>query len=267
MAHKTRVSGTNYSISGGKCRVSGTNYSVKKGRTRISATNYDINFTIGISSVTLNYASSVNVGSSISPTVTISPTNYSAYKSRTFSITSGTSYATINSSTGVLTGKAAGSVTVKVTIVDALGNTVTATKSVTVKEQTYTATIKKGSNNRDDGISAPMIEITDSNGTRLFYKKKFSMKDEVSGNSFSNITTFTKSGITKNSTVSVGFYSVGIEFDEDAEHWIKLNGTSVGKWSGDTTLKYDFTVTTNFTITCTVTGTGSNEVWTIEITT
>jgi len=44
MAHKTRVGGTNYGISGGKCRVSGTNYSIKKGRTKVGGTNYDINF-------------------------------------------------------------------------------------------------------------------------------------------------------------------------------------------------------------------------------
>lgn len=44
MAHKTRINGTNYGISGGKCRVSGTNYSIKKGRTRVSGTGYDINF-------------------------------------------------------------------------------------------------------------------------------------------------------------------------------------------------------------------------------
>lgn len=44
MAHKTRVSGTNYSISGGKCRVSGTNYSISKGRTKVGGTGYDISF-------------------------------------------------------------------------------------------------------------------------------------------------------------------------------------------------------------------------------
>ena len=45
MAHKTRVNGTNYGITGGKCRVNGTNYSIKKGRTLIGRTGYDILFT------------------------------------------------------------------------------------------------------------------------------------------------------------------------------------------------------------------------------
>lgn len=95
---------------------------------------------IGISSVTLTYNSKVKIGSSISPTITINPTDYSPYQSISYSITSGTSYATIDSSTGKLTGKSVGTVTVKVTIVDALGNTVAATRQVTVYT-TYTVTV------------------------------------------------------------------------------------------------------------------------------
>ena len=44
MAHKTRVNGTNYGITGGKCMINGTNYSIKKGRTLIGGTGYDISF-------------------------------------------------------------------------------------------------------------------------------------------------------------------------------------------------------------------------------
>ena len=96
---------------------------------------------IGISSVTLNYPT-LNVGATVTPTMTIAPTNYDPYTSRTFSITSGSGYATINSSTGALTGTAAGTVTVKVTIVDATGKTITATKNVTVNA-VYTLTLKE----------------------------------------------------------------------------------------------------------------------------
>lgn len=42
MAHGTRINGTSYGITGGKCLVSGTEYSIKKGRTMISGTGYDI---------------------------------------------------------------------------------------------------------------------------------------------------------------------------------------------------------------------------------
>ncbi len=44
MVHKTRISGANYSVTGGKTRVGGTNYSIAGGRTRVSGTNYKISF-------------------------------------------------------------------------------------------------------------------------------------------------------------------------------------------------------------------------------
>lgn len=44
MAHGTRINGTAYGITGGKCMVNGTAYSIKKGRTLIGGTGYDITF-------------------------------------------------------------------------------------------------------------------------------------------------------------------------------------------------------------------------------
>ena len=44
MPHGTRINGTSYGITGGKCLVGGTAYSIKKGRTLISGTGYDITF-------------------------------------------------------------------------------------------------------------------------------------------------------------------------------------------------------------------------------
>ena len=44
MAHGTRINGTAYGITGGKCLVNGTAYSIKKGRTLVSGTGYDISF-------------------------------------------------------------------------------------------------------------------------------------------------------------------------------------------------------------------------------
>ena len=51
MAHGTKIGGTNYGISGGKCRVNGTNYSIKKGRTLVGGTGYDIAFGMSIGSI------------------------------------------------------------------------------------------------------------------------------------------------------------------------------------------------------------------------
>lgn len=42
MAHGTRIGGTAYGITGGKCIVDGTEYSVQKGRTLVGGTGYSI---------------------------------------------------------------------------------------------------------------------------------------------------------------------------------------------------------------------------------
>ena len=47
MPHGTRINGTSYGITGGKCLVGGTVYDIKKGRTLINGTGYDINFSKG----------------------------------------------------------------------------------------------------------------------------------------------------------------------------------------------------------------------------
>lgn len=44
MAHKTRINGTNYSITGGKTKIGGTNYSVKGGKTLVGGTVRTISF-------------------------------------------------------------------------------------------------------------------------------------------------------------------------------------------------------------------------------
>lgn len=44
MAHKAKVGGTGYGVTGGKTKVGGTNYKVSKGKARISGTNYNISF-------------------------------------------------------------------------------------------------------------------------------------------------------------------------------------------------------------------------------
>ena len=43
MPHGTRINGTSYGITGGKCLVNGTAYSIKKGRTLLGGTGYDVN--------------------------------------------------------------------------------------------------------------------------------------------------------------------------------------------------------------------------------
>lgn len=62
MAHKTRLGGSNYSITGGKTRIGGTNYSISGGRTRVGGTNYKISFSAPVVELsTLPLGSSVFV--------------------------------------------------------------------------------------------------------------------------------------------------------------------------------------------------------------
>ena len=44
MAHNTRIGGTAYEITGGRCLVGGTGYDISAGRTLIGGTGYDITF-------------------------------------------------------------------------------------------------------------------------------------------------------------------------------------------------------------------------------
>lgn len=44
MAHKVRIGGTAYSITGGRTLIGGTGYGISKGRTLVDGTGYDIAF-------------------------------------------------------------------------------------------------------------------------------------------------------------------------------------------------------------------------------
>lgn len=54
MAHKTLISGTAYSVTGGRELIGGTGYSIKKGRTLIGGAGYDITFAPPYDSVFAN---------------------------------------------------------------------------------------------------------------------------------------------------------------------------------------------------------------------
>lgn len=44
MAHKTKINGTTYEVTGGRCLVNGTGYSIKKGTTLINGTKANVFF-------------------------------------------------------------------------------------------------------------------------------------------------------------------------------------------------------------------------------
>ena len=62
MAHKTLISGTAYSVTGGRELIGGTGYAKKKGRVLVNGTGYDIPFSSGIPIGTLPVGSVVKIG-------------------------------------------------------------------------------------------------------------------------------------------------------------------------------------------------------------
>lgn len=78
MAHGTKINGTSYGVTGGKCLVGGTAYDIKKGRTLIGGTGYSIEFwaptRINVTKETQGYNDTfitVNGGERISSTKTL----------------------------------------------------------------------------------------------------------------------------------------------------------------------------------------------------
>lgn len=78
MAHGTKINGTSYGVTGGKCLVGGTAYDIKKGRTLVGGTGYGIEFwaptrinvTKGITYYNDTYIQ-INEGEKISSTQTL----------------------------------------------------------------------------------------------------------------------------------------------------------------------------------------------------
>ena len=90
MAHKTKIGGTNYEISGGKTKIGGTNYTISGGKTLIGGTAYDIHFDRSISittkfvasstvSGTPTYSASVNSNGELIVKMTSARTTYENY--------------------------------------------------------------------------------------------------------------------------------------------------------------------------------------------
>jgi len=85
---------------------------------------------VSITSAELTYPNTT-VGGTSTPSLVITPSD-TEYESVTYAITSGSSYATINSLTGVVTGIADGTAVVKATIIDKEGTSFIATSPVNI---------------------------------------------------------------------------------------------------------------------------------------
>lgn len=85
---------------------------------------------MGIDHISLSYPD-VGIGSTVNPVLTVEPADANIV-SKKYEITTGGSYASIDATTGVLTGKANGVAVVKVSVTDAFGTTETASTVVTI---------------------------------------------------------------------------------------------------------------------------------------
>lgn len=118
---------------------------------------------IPVSSITIDGPTSVSIGSSITLNATISPNNASN-TGITWSVTNGTGSATINPSTGELTGVTVGSVTVIASAQDGTGKT--ASYSVTVTPALVTMITISGNSSVNVGSTAQYTAaITPINAT------------------------------------------------------------------------------------------------------
>ncbi len=122
--------------------------------------------TISPVSASISGADSVYVDDSATYTVAVSPSG-STYNVA-WSVTNGTGSATIDAATGVLTGVTAGDVTVTATITGIAGTSIgaTASKTVTVKDNTYTVTFQDTGIN--EGVTANLsnyISVTKNGAT------------------------------------------------------------------------------------------------------
>ena len=169
------ATGSSYTISSVKTSDAGS-YTVtvsnSAGSVTSSAATLTVNVPVTLISITINGNSSVDVGSTATYTCTAAYSN-GAFKTvtPTWSISSGTSYASITSA-GILTGKAAGTATVQAKYTEG-GVTKTATKNVTVNavvvKPTITTQPKSQTVNEGDSVT---FSVTASGTTPLSYQWK-----------------------------------------------------------------------------------------------
>lgn len=88
-------------------------------------------YAVGVTSATLSYAD-VNVGKTVNPQTQIQPSDRDPDQSVTYTVVSGGEHAKVDASTGVVTGLKAGTATIRLTVIDANGNPVTADATVKV---------------------------------------------------------------------------------------------------------------------------------------
>ncbi len=120
---------------------------------------------VSVSSISISGSSSVTKGSSITLSASVSPSN-ATDKSVSWSVQSGSSYVSLssNGTSCTVTGKAAGTATIKCTANDGSGKS--ATKTVTVSNPSYTCYLRYNANG---GSGAPSTDSYTGTSTSSHY--------------------------------------------------------------------------------------------------
>ena len=197
------ATGSSYTISNVKKSDEGS-YTVtvsnSGGNVTSSAATLTVNVPVTLSSITINGNNSVNVDSTATYTCTATYSNGTTKTvTPTWSISSGASYASITSG-GVLTGKAAGTATVKATYEGK-----TATKNVTVNAVKPTITTQPKSQTVNEGSSVTFSVVATGTAPLSYQWKKNG--SNISGATSSSYT------ISKAKTDDAGSYTVTVSND------------------------------------------------------
>ncbi len=166
-------------------------------------------------SPTLSYTAAATVGQVLNPTLDKKGSSGAV----TYSIKSGSSYASINASTGALTCSAAGTVTVQATIAaagDYCEGTATS-NTITISAPSYTVTAQ--SNNTELGTVSGTTTITASPKTCVGYANPaYTVTPAGKATVAQNGNTFTVSNVTANVTVTINFVALTPDIYEDHLH-------------------------------------------------
>lgn len=179
---------------------------------------------------TLSYASSVTVGGTLTPTLSGNTGNGTV----TYSIKSG-SGATVNSSTGLLTATAAGSVTVQAAIAANGGYCAgTATSGTITINPAPAYTVTAQSNNESLGTVSGSTTITASPKSCVGYASPAYTVMGGSATVNQDGNTFTVSGMTANVTVTINFAEQAHDTYIDNVQSTSMDGNYCGSYTAPT---------------------------------
>lgn len=191
----------------------------------------------------LDYDSPIEVGDTVDPQLTILSTVFKNYTSIKYEIVSGSQYATIDATTGVITGKDNGSIVIKVTLGASNGDTISATANVDIGQVTVTYTVKHWQQTVTGGTAQNSTNFTLNETQTLTGTSGTSVAPAVK--SYTGFTSPSK----KTVTIAADGRTVVNYYYTRNSYTVTLNkGTGIASVSGAGTYKYGQLVTIDATV-------------------